>query len=503
MSNFFISYSHDGKESSRLAEWLHGQLTRQGHEAFIYKKDIAAGQRWSERISELLPKSDLFILLLSEQSSRSDFITEEVNRAYSLNCQHKRPVIITVRVIFDGDPGYHLGAMLNPYQWLSWNESKDSRTILKQILQSAADPSKQPAGKAPRPKASPKRSRITALPPPMASPIPGTARQRANLYYIERGVEKPLLAEAALFGNTVTIEAPRQIGKSSLLQRYLTAAQAAGQRVALVDFSLFNEFHFARFEDLMRQIADKISGELGIEQTSAQDVGDSVKFTNWIKEQILPAIADPVLLAFDEADAVFDYDYRRDFFKMLRSWWNLRWRDEKWERLGLAMVISTERNLLVDKATISPFNIGEHVRLQPFTSDECRQFNERFQQFTGRSLDDGQVRQLWEFLGGQPYLTHTALKAVILDRLLTPDDLVETADEDDGLFADHLRALLARLLKRPDYRLAETFREILDGNPVADRLAAGRLKAAGLAREHRRAFLPANQLYARFFRRML
>lgn len=49
--------------------------------------------------------------------------------------------------------------------------------------------------------------------------------------YITRSDDDRVLARAQSRGETVTIEAPHQIGKSSLLQRYLTACQHAGQRV--------------------------------------------------------------------------------------------------------------------------------------------------------------------------------------------------------------------------------------------------------------------------------
>ena len=141
--------------------------------------------------------------------------------------------------------------------------------------------------------------------------------------------------------------------------------------------------------------------------------------------------------------------------------------------------------------------------MQPFNAEECLQLNQRFQQFAGDSLDDGQVRRLHDFLRGQPYLTYQALNAVIREQSLTLDDLIETAADDDGLFADHLRALLVRLSNRADYGLAAVFRQILDGKTVTDRLAVGRLKAAGLVRVERGQPLPANQLYEQFFGRAL
>lgn len=371
MGNVFISYSHDGNESSRLAEWLHTQLSRQGYDAFIYQKDIPSGQRWSERISDLLPKSDLFILLLSEQSSRSDFIIEEVRRAHSLNCQHKRPVILTVRVGFDGDPGYHLSAMLNPYQWLVWKDNKDSRTILKQILQLAGDPNAKPESKpALKPKSAPKRAPLPA-PFPMASPVPGGAIALANPFYVKRAIEKQVMELAAEPGATVTIEAPRQIGKSSLLQRYLTKCQKAQQRSVLIDLSRFDASDFQSYDLLLAAIADRMSRELGIESGRPAELAGSRKFCDWIEDRVLKTVKEPIVAAFDEADAVFDYKYCRDFFKMLRSWQNSRVASSLWRRFGLAMVISTERNLLIENATASPFNIGLHVMLEPFDLKEC------------------------------------------------------------------------------------------------------------------------------------
>ena len=503
MSNFFISYSHDGKESSRLAEWLHDQLARQGHEAFIYKKDIAAGQRWGERISDLLPESDLFILLLTEQSSRSDFIIEEVRRAHSLNCKHQRPVIITVRVIFDGDPGYHLSAMLNPYQWLNWDDEKSSRPILKQILQAAEDPNARIEDKsAPAPKPAPKRASLLAPPFPMASPVPGGALALTNPFYIKREIEKQVLELAAEPGATVTIEAPRQIGKSSLLQRYLTACVKQRQRTALIDLSLFDADDFQHFHRLLGAIAETIARELGLEYAAPAEIGGARKFSYWLEDHALKIVREPVVLAFDEADSVFPHSYSRDFFKLLRSLQNSRMKSDLWQWLGLALVISTERNLLIETTT-SPFNIGLHALLQPFDLRECLRLARRFEKLTGKAPGDAEVRQLRELLGGQPYLTHVAMHALVTKRFGHAKKLIEKADDEGSPFFDHLRALSGRISQRPEYGLADAFRRIIEGKPAPDRQAVNRLKAAGLVRVENNKPVPANQLYARFFRRAL
>jgi len=205
-------------------------------------------------------------------------------------------------------------------------------------------------------------------------------------FYMPRSNDAHVLERAQSHGETVTIEAPRQLGKSSLLQRYLTACQHAGQRVVLIDFGLFTERDLETCAGLLSSIAIEIQHELHPDDASEPVLNNPQRFTHWLERQILTHVSEAVVLAFDEADRVFDRDYRRNFFTMLRSWQNRRARSQDWHRLGLALVISTEHNLLIDDATASPFNIGLHVVLRPFSLAEGQQLNERYQQHSGFAL---------------------------------------------------------------------------------------------------------------------
>jgi AAA-like domain len=167
------------------------------------------------------------------------------------------------------------------------------------------------------------------------------------------------------------------------------------------------------------------------------------------------------------------------------------------------MVISTERNLLIDNATISPFNIGLHATLAPFDLKECLRLNARFKKFSGRSLGENDVGRLWALLRGQPYLTHEAIHALVTRRTGSVKRLLETAADDDGPFADHLRSLFKRITVRSDYDLPTIFKQVMRGDLPNDQQAIGRLKAAGLVRIENGKPVPANQLYSRYFGRML
>jgi hypothetical protein len=118
-------------------------------------------------------------------------------------------------------------------------------------------------------------------------------------------------------------------------------------------------------------------------------------------------------------------------------------------------------------------------------------------------LSENDVKRLWELLRGQPYLTHEAIHAVVTRRIGSVKRLIETAANDDGLFADHLRSLLKRISHRSDYNLTAVFKRIIENDAPNDQHAIGRLKAAGLARIENGRAVPTNQLYAQFFGRTL
>lgn len=500
---FFISYSHRELEEERLAVRIHRDLVKAGHEAFI-DKDIPPGMEWAKVIEQRLPWCDFLIVLLSANSVVSDMVIEEVRRAHSLRRNQKRPGIIPVRVKYDGDLGYHLSAIISPLQWIQYRSGADYRSLLQKILRVVADP--EVAIRADHSSTTKFLQHIPAslVPPqPMASPIPGGSMFSDDPFYIARNADALVLALSTRNGQTLTIEAPRQIGKSSLLQRYLPACQQAGQLVALIDFSLLDESDIQTYDALLSGLAGELMRELEMELESPPSFKSSKDFTHWIEDELLPHGNQPIVLAIDEVDSIFDRDYRRDFFKMLRSWQNRRGRNVAWQNLGLALSISTERHLLIDSANTSPFNVGLYTPLSPFTIEQCRQLNFCYNEQVGHSLTEVQVSGLWQLLGGQPYLMREAYHSLLVARLYDFEDLLNGAADDDSVFSDHLRALLNRLQRRPEYKLASVLRQIIRGRGPSDQMAVARLKAAGLVRTIGNRPAPANELYARFFGRVL
>jgi len=132
-------------------------------------------------------------------------------------------------------------------------------------------------------------------------------------FYMPRSNDAHVLERAQSHGEIVTIEAPRQLGKSSLLQRYLTACQHAGQRVVLIDFGLFTERDLETCAGLLSSIAIEIQHELHPDDASEPVLNNPQRFTHWLECQILTHVSEAVVLAFDEADRVFDQRLPSEF----------------------------------------------------------------------------------------------------------------------------------------------------------------------------------------------
>jgi hypothetical protein len=202
-----------------------------------------------------------------------------------------------------------------------------------------------------------------------------------------------------------------------------------------------------------------------------------------------------VAIVFDEVDRVFGRSYQRDFFAMLRGWHNRRAsHPDLWEKLNLTLVISTEPYLLIDTALQSPFNVGATLRLEPLSRHQLGELND----LHGGILAAAELDDLHKLVGGQPYLSRLALYRLGAEPRLIFSELDEAASDPEGPFGEHLRSLLLRLQERPG--LLDAMRQAVRHGTAPDDDTYHRLHRAGLVRREGNRVVPANLLYARFFR---
>ncbi len=499
-ASIFISYKRNVDPDEAVAAKVFQALSKQ-HNVFIDQTTLV-GERWAERIEAELSQADFLITFLSPQSIHSEMIEAEIKMAHHLARQHGKPVTLPVRLDHREPFHYPLSAYLDSLNWAFWQGHEDTSRLIKELVQAISGDELpiDDEAKAGLLQANPSDSILT--PPPSAQPLrlemPEGTMDPQSTFYVEREGDHIALSAIERQGVTITIKAPRQMGKSSLLMRIMDAATKHDKRVAFLDFQLFDHATLSDADMFFRQFCLWLTDELELEDKVddywRQPLGNSQRCTRYVSRHILKSLDSPVLFAMDEVDSIFETDFRSDFFGMLRSWHNSRRVGSIWKQFDLALVTSTEPYQLIENLNQSPFNVGEIIDLVDFTPAQLAGLNQRH----GSPLEPTAEEQLLALLGGHPYLTRRALY-LVASRRLAIDTLFSQATDDHGPFGDHLRHHAFRLHGQPE--LARGLRQVIEHNTCPDDRIFFRLRGAGLVRRTAEGtVLPRCQLYANYFR---
>jgi hypothetical protein len=499
----FISYKRNVEPDEPLALQLCEAL--QEHCEVFIDQIMPVGIDWGERIQAELETCDYLIPLLSQHSVHSEMVEAEIRTAHHLGkARGGKPGILPVRVAYTEPFEYPLSAYLDRLNWAIWESEADTEPLIEELLTAITGGELSIVGDA--------KSEIVRLtapvdlprPRPSAAPIrlelPSGTMDPESRFYIEREGDALCRTDIARQGVTITIKAPRQLGKSSLLVRTMERAIAAGKAAAFLDFQLLDCDTLESPEAFFRTFCHWITDELGlaneVDSFWETKLGCVQRCTRYFKRHVLHAVDGSLVLAMDEVDQMFDCPFRSDFFGMLRNWHNSRRVGNEWKRLDLALVISTEPYLLIDDLNQSPFNVGQVIELDDFTPGQVRDLNTRH----GHPLSEAELTRLMSLIGGHPYLVRRALY-LIASGQMDAETLVANAAHDDGPFGDHLRRHLFRFRDKPDLRQAMV--QIVAHKTCSDDLLFFRLRGAGLARRAGAAVVPRYGLYDAYFRERL
>jgi transcriptional regulator with XRE-family HTH domain len=334
---------------------------------------------------------------------------------------------------------------------------------------------------------------------PVLEPPEGTMPADSP-FYVERPADAQAWIALARPGVTLTIKGPRQVGKSSLLMRIQHRAAQAGRLVAYLDFQQIDAADLADAERFFRHfcvwLSDVVALPSQVEEYWQMPLGNIQRCSRYIERYLLPTLGHPLILAMDEVDALVESPFRSDFFGMLRSWHNARSLNPIWRQLDLALVTSTEPQLLIATLHQSPFNVGEILELPNFTPAQVADLNVRH----GTPLQAEEVAELWQLTSGHPFLVRRALY-VIASGQLAPERLFAIASDDGGPFDGHLRHQLACVYARAE--LATALRHILRSGDCPDESVLARLLRAGLVRRRGASVALRCPLYASYFQQRL
>jgi hypothetical protein len=497
----FISYKRRTAIDEPLARQIFDALVQAGHRPFI-DQTLQIGVHWAREIEQHIAMSDYFIILLSADAVRSEMVAREIELAQHA-ARSGRARILPVRVAFNEPLPYQLSYWLDHLQYADWHSDADTALLIDQLLTAVSGQATLPIYGAPA-----MTMAENVSPPSSADPrvmeglrMPGGGLRRDSFFYIERDGDAIVQAELAKSeGVTITIRAPRQTGKTSLLVRAMARAQQRTRRLIFIDLQAVERRFLEDYELFTRHLAVRAALMLRVDPASVDRLWQSSyaasdKLTMFFSDHVLGDTT-PAVLAIDEADRLQDAPFRDDFFGLLRAWTNDRAINpfgSPFDQLDILQIIATEPSMLIRDVNRSPFNVGTKIVLDDFTPTQVVELVRRY----GAQIDAAQCDELTQLLGGHPYLTSRALYALVADHI-TWKDLVHNAPTSGGLFGDHLRAQFALLGTQPDLRGA--VRQVLTRGQCSDEATFYRLVQAGLVRgDDAGSCRMRNDLYTRYF----
>ncbi len=335
-----------------------------------------------------------------------------------------------------------------------------------------------------------------------------------SVFYVERlPIESRCYETIIQPGALIRIKAPRQMGKTSLLDRIVDRAAKQGYQTVRLNLLQAEGVAFSNLDKFLRWFCACVSHKLRLPSQLNdywdEDRGSIVNCTTYFEAHLLEQIDSPLVLALDEVDRVFQSpEIAQGFFPMLRSWHEEAKTIDSWEYLRLVVVHSTEDYGPLD-INQSPFNVGLPIELTEFTSEQIEDLARRHKLDWATQVGAQDLAPLLAMVGGHPYLVRLALYHLAQPPLTKGgkwgglEKLLQDAPTDAGIYEEHLRRHWLTLKENPE--LAAALKEVVTATePVRlETMQAYKLYRMGLIKRIGDRVTPRCQLYQQYFRERL
>ena len=300
-------------------------------------------------------------------------------------------------------------------------------------------------------------------------------------------------------GGLVRVQAPLQWGKTYLMNQILNYASGQGYQAVRVDFQEPEKELFNTLKSFLQWFCASIARELNLPDKLAEKweglLSANSNCTDYFEQYLLPAISNSLVLGLDNVDVIFQYPaIARDFFPLLRSWYEKATTKQIWQKLRLVIGYSRADYIPIAKNQ-SPFNVGKLIEIPQLNQGQIQ----KLAQHLKLNWNTEKVAQLMEMVGGHPWLVKKALFK-IAKRDLTLTELLQIAPTEEGLYGDHL--LHQWSILQDNLELLQAMKQVVTVNsPV--RIDAGKafkLRNIGLVKYIGNDVLPLCGLYRLYFR---
>ncbi|GAB4235538.1 MAG: hypothetical protein Kow00121_63060 [Elainellaceae cyanobacterium] len=328
-----------------------------------------------------------------------------------------------------------------------------------------------------------------------SSPLP----LDSPLYVLRPPIEDLAFAKVVQPGSLIRIKAPMKMGKSSLILRLLAHAQSQNIRTVSLDFQQTDHEIFSSVDRFLRWLCASISRKLQIESRLDdywdEELGSKMSCTYYLEEYILETLQQPLVVALDEVNRVFEHpNVAEAFLPLLRFWHSQATQSVLWQQLRLVLAYSTEVYVPLD-LNHSPFNVGLPLELPPLTEEQVRSLMLK----SGLELSNSpKFKPFMSLVGGFPYLVQLGLYHLQRGDV-TLEKLWQDAPTEAGIYRQHLRQQLSFLQAHSS--LLTAYQQVIAAkNGVKlEAMTAYRLDSLGLIKLNGNVAVPSCDLYRFYF----
>jgi hypothetical protein len=326
-------------------------------------------------------------------------------------------------------------------------------------------------------------------------------------FYIERPpVEHQGYEEILKPGAFVVIKSPMKMGKTSLMTRILAQARSQNYRTVTLNLQLAEVSILSDLPKFLRWMMANITLQLGmkseIERYWDRDLGTKISCTNYFQRYILEQLSEPLVLALDEVNHLFEYpEIAQEFLPLIRFWHEEANNIRVWQDLRIIVVHSTDVYVPLD-INQSPFNLGLPIVLSEFNFAQVKELASRYQfRLEVKELDQS-LGSLMEMVGGYPYLIRLAFYA-LSSQDITLEQLLEQAPTSSSIYRTHLQKCFVTLNKYSE--LMSLYSQVVASeSPIQiSSIAAYKLESIGLIKLLGNKAVPSCELYRLYFREHL
>ncbi|OKH43892.1 serine/threonine protein kinase [Calothrix sp. HK-06] len=321
-------------------------------------------------------------------------------------------------------------------------------------------------------------------------------------FYIEDSSLKNIICQEIIkAGALVTIKAPREMGKTSLLLRILDYANSINYHTVSLNLEQVDSTILSEPNRFLRWLCASVTRQLQLktklDEYWDEDLGSKLSSTLYFQDYLLEHIDSPIVLALDEVNKIFEYPtVAKEFLPLLRSWYEEAKRLPIWQKLRIIIVKSTEIYIPL-KLNQSPFNVGLPIVLNEFNIEQVQQLAQRYKL---NWRDDQEAKLLMVMVGGHPSLIHTAIYHLSVGKINLAQ-LLETAPTSTGIYSHHLQRLWAILQEQPNLALA-LYQVINNSQPVQlEPILAYKLKSMGVIKLYENKATLSCHLYWQYFQK--